>query len=57
MHQIPHDVVERHVCLLDPVNAERGHDKAVLGQIREPAAVLAGEGDGKKAQLRAVSSA
>src|SRR4029434_8496403 len=51
MHQIPDDVVERHVRLLDPVNAERGYNKAVLREIGESPAVLAREGDGEEAQL------
>src|SRR6267142_1209650 len=33
VHQIPDDVVERDVRLLDPVNAEGRDDEAVLGQI------------------------
>src|SRR5258706_1902128 len=51
VHQVPDDVVQRDVNLLDPVNAERRHDEAVLGQIQEATSVLAGEGDGEKAQL------
>src|SRR5262250_682766 len=51
VHQVPHDVVERHVRLLDAVNAEGGHDEAVLNEVGESAAVLAGEGDGEEAQL------
>src|SRR4030095_9732262 len=46
VNQVPDDVVQRDVSLLDPVNAERRHDEAVLGQIRKATTVLAGEGDG-----------
>src|SRR5262249_59041359 len=45
VHEVPDDVVERHVRLLDAVNAEGRHHEAVVGELGKPSAVLAREGD------------
>src|SRR5436853_5942922 len=49
--QIPHDVIERDVRLLDAMDAERRYDEHVLGHAGEPAAVLAGERDRQHTEL------
>src|SRR5438477_8009673 len=51
VHQIPHDVIEGDVRLLDAMDAERRHDEGVLGQARQPPAVLARERDGQQPEL------
>src|SRR5882762_4699529 len=49
--EIPHDVIERDLGLLDAMDAEGRHDERVLGQARQPAAVLARERDGQQPEL------
>src|SRR5499427_1680445 len=51
VHQVPHDVVQRDVRLLDPVDAERGHDEAAVREVGESPAVLAREGDREQPEL------
>src|SRR5689334_7114198 len=50
VHQIPHDVIERHVGLLDTVDAERRHHERVVCEVVEAPAVLAGERDRHEAE-------
>ena len=45
MNEIPYDVEQQRVRLLDPVDAEARNDKAVIAQLGHPAAVSAGETD------------
>src|SRR5262245_53716741 len=45
MDQVPEDVQQGLVGLLDAVNTEAGHGEAVVAELGHPAAVAAGEAD------------
>src|SRR5688572_14210267 len=45
MHEVPHDVIEGDVGLLDTMDAERWDDERMAGKSGQPPAVLAREGD------------
>lgn len=47
--EVPEDVQQRDVRLLDAVDGEAGDGEAVLGRILQPPAILAAEADGKHA--------
>src|SRR5690349_479745 len=49
--QVPEDVEERLVRLLDAMDAEARHGEAEVADLGHPAAVAAGESDGQQARL------
>ena len=48
MNQIPDNVEQGDVALLNAVNAEAGDGETILGHFTDATAVFAGEGDGQQ---------
>src|SRR5215470_6590732 len=51
VNQVPDDMIESDVRLLDPVDAERRNDEGVIGERREAPAILSCEGNSHQTEL------